>query len=216
MLDIKPAAILFAAVFGAAAQAPLPELRTEATPGGSVFSVRNAAPQPLTGYLIELVNYPGSYYMLWQDEITGEAIPGGGEKRIPVTNMIVGAAPDYVKIQAALYADGTVAGVPDRVAQFVERRRFALKTIRELMGRLERAKAEGTANAVVAASLRQWIESMPQIPRSKRNSQEATNQSAAAELVSKTAISLGSQSLDEVRSALRDAERKLASSKPTL
>jgi hypothetical protein len=216
MLEVKLTITLFATVFTASAQPPLPELRTEATPGGSVFSVRNTAPQPLTGYLIELVNYPGSYYTLWQDEITGEAIPPGGEKKISVSNMIAGAAPDYVKIQAALYADGTAAGVAERVAQFVERRRFALKTARELRERLERAKTEGTANAVVAAGLRQWIESMPQIPRSKRNTQEAINQAAATELIARTAGNLASQSLDEALSALREAERKLAASKPAL
>jgi len=38
----------------------------------------------------------------------------GGEKRIQVENMTVGAVPDYVKMQAAIYADGSTAGVRRR------------------------------------------------------------------------------------------------------
>ena len=36
-----------------------------------------------------------------------EPFPPGREKRIPITNMTVGAVPDHVKLQAAFYADGT-------------------------------------------------------------------------------------------------------------
>src|SRR5450759_4088463 len=115
---------------------PLPELRTEATAGGSIFHLRNNASQPLTGYLIELVDYPGSSYALWQDEIAATPIPPGGEKHIPVANMTVGAVPEYVKLQAALFADGSSAGIPEKVAQFVERRRYTLTTTRELITRL--------------------------------------------------------------------------------
>jgi hypothetical protein len=107
--------------FSAAAEAPLPELRTEPTAGGSIFYVRNGSAQPLTAYLIELVDYPGSAYSLWQDDLTNRPIPPGGEKRISVANMTVGAVPDYVKMRAALYADGSSAGIPEKVAQMVAR-----------------------------------------------------------------------------------------------
>src|SRR3954466_820834 len=93
------------------AQAPLPDLRVEAAPGGSVFYVRNTSSQPLTAFLIELVNYPGSTFSFWQDDVTATPIPPGGEKRIPVSSMTVGAVPDYVKLQAALYADGSSSGI---------------------------------------------------------------------------------------------------------
>ena len=118
------AALLFA-VGGAQAQA-LPELRTEPTTGGSIFYVKNVASQPVTAFLIELVNYPGSYYSLWQDEAAHELIAPGAEKRIPVNNMTVGAVPDYVKLQAAVFADGSTAGIPEKVTQIVERRRYIL------------------------------------------------------------------------------------------
>jgi hypothetical protein len=88
--------------FSAAAEAPLPGLRIEPTAGGSNFYVRNGSAQPLTAYLIELVDYPGSAYSLWQDDLTNQPIPPGGEKRISVANMTVGAVPDYVKMRVAL------------------------------------------------------------------------------------------------------------------
>src|SRR3954465_4370507 len=95
-------ALLLLPAMAAFAQS-LPELRTEAVTAGSVFHVKNTGRQPLTSYLIELVEYPGSSCTLFQDEMPPMA-PGAG-KSIPVTNMTVGAAPEYVKITAALYAD---------------------------------------------------------------------------------------------------------------
>jgi hypothetical protein len=74
-------ATLFLAGTGFGAAQPLPELRTEATAGGSIFIVRNTASQPVTAFLIELVNYPGSYSALWHDEAGRELIAPGAEKR---------------------------------------------------------------------------------------------------------------------------------------
>ena len=68
-----------------AAELPLPDLRIEAVAGGSVFYVRNISAQPLTAFLIELVNYPGSTFSFWQDDIDATPIPPGGERRIPVS-----------------------------------------------------------------------------------------------------------------------------------
>src|SRR5258708_16196535 len=108
-----------------AAEVSLPELRIEATTGGSIFYVKNVSSQPLTAWLIELVDYPGSSYSLWQDDVSEPIVPGV-EKRIPVSNMTVGAVPDYVTIQAAIYADGATSGVPEKVTQCIERRRAVL------------------------------------------------------------------------------------------
>lgn len=141
---MKPASFALAlllAVCASRAEPPLPELRTEPTAGGSIFHVRNLAGVPLTGFLIELVDYPGSYYALWQDDIAGTPIPPAAERAIRVANMTVGAVPDYVKLRAAVFADGSSAGIPEKVAQFVERRRFTLETTRELIHRLESAQA---------------------------------------------------------------------------
>src|SRR5260370_16091535 len=138
MLLPRALTAIILALPAAAAEVPLPELRIEPTTGGSIFHVKNVSPQPLTGWLIELVDYPGSSYSLWADEVS-EPIPPGVEKRIPVSNMTVGAVPDYVKIQAAIYADGTTSGIPAKVTQFIDRRRAVLDTTRELIRRIESA-----------------------------------------------------------------------------
>ena len=199
-----------------AAAAQLPELRTEPIGGGTVFFVKNISSQPLTGYLIELVNYPGSSFSLWQDDVTAP-IPPGGEKRIQVTNMTPGAVPDYMKIQAAIYADGSTAGVPEKVTQFIERRRFVLETTRELISRIER----GPKINIVIADLGRWADSLQPVGKVKQNSQPVINQAAARSLVTATAAKLESHKLDadpikETLAGLHACERSLTSSKPAL
>jgi len=199
----------------ASAAQPLPELRVEPTAGGSIFYVKNGSPQPLTAFLIELVDYPGSYYALWQDEVSAPIAPGA-EKRIQIANMTVGAVPDYVKMQAALYADGTSSGIPEKVTQLIERRRFTLQTARELIGRLEKAQVAGTGKASVIADLKQWSDSMQPQGRPNRNSQAAINQAAGRSLIAETAAGMDTHSLQETLAGLRAAEHALAASKPPL
>jgi len=205
------AAFLVAAVAGLA-QPPLPELRIEPTSGGSIFYVRNGGQQPLTAFLIELVDYPGSSYSLWQDDVAAPILPGV-EKRIPVANMTVGAVPDYVKMRAALYADGTSSGIPEKVTQLVERRRFRLETTRELIRRLEKP---GAQKAAAMADLKQWADSLAPQGKGNRNSQAAINQAAARALVSDTAAQLDARPLADTLAALHSSERALAASKPAL
>jgi hypothetical protein len=208
----KLAPALLFAISAAAAEMPLPVLRIEPAPGGSVFYVKNASTQPLTAYLIELVNYPGSSYSLWQEEITGQPVAPGAEKRIPVNNMTVGAVPDYVKLQAALFADGSSSGIPEKVAQLVERRRALLDTTRQLLGRLEKA---GTPKAG-QADLKQWADSMQPSGRPNRNSQAFINQSAARGLIADTIAGLDRISLEDTLTSLKANERALAAGKPPL
>jgi len=205
-------AILLLALAASAAE-PLPELRIEPTAGGSVLYVKNVTAQPLTAYLIELVDYPGSSYSLWQDDVTAPIAPGV-EKRIPITNMTVGAVPDYVKIRAAIYADGNSAGIPEKVTQMVERRRFTLQTTRELILRLE--KAASATKASMVADLKQWSESLSPAGRPNRNSQAAINQAAGRSLIADAIAQLDAHAASEVASALRASERALAASKPAL
>jgi hypothetical protein len=181
--------------------AQLPELRTEPIGGGSVFFVKNTSPVPLTGYLIELVDYPGSSYSLWQDEISAAPIPPGGEKRIQVTNMTAGAVPDYMKLTAAIFADGSTAGSPEKVSQFIQRRRFVLETTRELIRRLEKGATK--------AELMQWADSLQPVGKVRPNAQPVINQAAARSLIIATA---GTMDL----ASLRASEKALASSKPLL
>jgi len=180
---------------------PLPELRTEATDAGSRFHVRNMAAQPLKAFLIELVNYPGSFYMYWHDETTAAPIPPGGSLEISITNMTVGAAPEYVKLQAALYADGVTAGSPEKIAQLLDRRRHLLATTRQLIARLEQS---------TPAALRQWAESIPSPTRANRATQSSINDVAAKALILDTAARLESTPPAAILTALRKTEQALA------
>jgi hypothetical protein len=203
-------------VSATAEQVPLPELRTEPTNGGSVFFVRNIWSQPLTAFFIELVDYPGSSYSLLRDEIGSESIAPGVEKRIPVSSMTVGAVPDYVKMQAALYADGSSSGVPEKVTQLVQRRRIALETTRELIRRVEKAQSAATPKATLVTDLKQWADSMPPLAKADRSSTGAMEQAATRALVAQTLAKLDAQSLEEVLTGLRASERLLVASKPAL
>ena len=214
LLKSIPLALLL--VFSAEAQSPLPELRTEPTDGGSIFRIHNTGSQPLTAFLIELVNYPGSSYSLWQDEIASQPIPPGGDMQIRVANMTVGAVPDYVKLQAAIYADGSSSGIPEKVTQFIGRRRSTLEATRELIRRLEKAKSADTQKSALIADLQQWSDSIPPPTRANRNSQAAINQAAAKGLIIDTVARLNAHTPDEVLSGLRASERALAASKPAL
>ena len=172
------------------AQTALPEFRIEAISAGSVFYIRNIGKEPLTAFLIELVGYPGSSYLYWFDD-PAEPVPVGGEKRIQVTNMLVGAAPDYVKIQAAIYADGSTTGVPQKIEQLLARRRTALETTQELIRRLEHGAS--------AADLKQW---------------SAGVKPPARRLIEDTTVELGRRPAAEVLERLRASERALAGAKP--
>src|SRR5271165_6773741 len=199
------------------AETPLPALRVEPALQSSILFVKDASSQPpLTAFLVELVRYPGSYYQLWEDDLLTEPVAPGAEKRIPISNMTVGAVPDYVHLTAAIYADGTTAGIPEKVTQLVERRRAILATTKELIGKLEKAKTAGTSASAAAADLKQQAESLPSLTRSTQNSQPAINQGAAKTLTLETAAQLGSHSIDDTIAWLRAAESRLAASKPVL
>ena len=210
MLPTRFAAVLLLALPAIAAETPLPELRTEPTAGGSVFYIKNNSTEALTSCLIELVDYPGSSYSLWQDETVAEPIPPQGTRRIQVANMTVGAVPDYVKMRAALYAGGATAGVPEKVAQLLDRRRVMLETVRQLAERIEKAQAENTSKSDLVAGLQQWAATLQPAGKGNRNSQAAINQAAARGLVVGIAARLDAQSPAELLAVLRGWERALA------
>ena len=124
--------------------------------------------------------------------------------------MTVGAVPDYVKIRAALYAGGATAGVPEKIAQLLDRRRATLETIRQLAGRIEKAQAGGTAKSDLLAGLKQWADTLQPPGKGNRNSPAAINQAAARGVVVGTAARLDAQSLAETLAVLRGWERALA------
>jgi hypothetical protein len=124
--------------------------------------------------------------------------------------MTVGAVPDYVKIRAALYAGGATAGVPEKVAQLLDRRRALLETIRQLIARVEKAQSEGTPKDDLRAAVKQWADTLQPAGKGNRNTQAAINQGAARSVIVGTAARLDAQSLAESLAVLRGWERALA------
>jgi len=199
----------------AIAQAPLPELHIEAIGGGTAFTVKNTASQPLTAYFIELVGYPGSSYVLIEDDIESP-IPPGGQKRIPVGNMIPGAAPNYMKLQAAIFADGSSIGSPEKVTQIIERRRLMLQTTRDAIQRLEKAKAGSTPKDAIIADFKQWDASIPEPVHKYRFRPKELNQTDTKALITNIATKLESQPIDDVLAGLQASEHAMAASRPAL
>jgi len=220
------AATLFLALSAASAESPLPQLRIEPTTGGSIFYVKNISSQALTGYLIELVDYPGSQYSLWQDEIGLESYaPGaiapipitpGTEKRIQVGNMTVGAVPDYVKIQAAVYADGSTAGVPEKVAELIERRRFTLQTVRDAIERIQKGQAANLSKDAIVTILKHAAEFMQPTRKSALPPQVAIDRAAGSWLLSQVATRMEKEPVKDTLEKLQAWASELAESKPGL
>lgn len=195
------------------AQSNLPELKVDASDGGSVLRVRNTASQPVVAFMIELVNYPGSWFAFWQDETTAEPIKPGEERRIPITNMTVGAAPEYVKMQAAVFADGSTAGVPERVPVLVERRKQLLATVTELVARLSKAEAAGQSGAAAAEDVKKWADSIAGPTRSNRAKQEGIVAAAVKGRIEAAAVALERGSVPAVLAKLRAEEKQLSGSR---
>ena len=181
-------ALMFMSV--AAFAASLPELRIEAAAGGSVLFVRNTSSQTLVTYLIELVDYPGSSFSLWRDE----PVAPGEEKRIQITNMTVGAVPDYVKVRAARYADGSTAGVPDKVALLNGRRLAQLEAARELAKKLETGQ-----------DLRVWTDSLKPEGKPKYDSPAWVNRAGQYELVTSFIPKQGPAGISEILARVKAA-----------
>jgi hypothetical protein len=201
---LTAAALMALASF--AAEAPLPVLRIEPTTGGSVLFIKNTYTQPLTAFMIEMPDYPGSYYVLFQDLLDAETIAPGVELRKPITNMTVGAVPDYVKMQAAVFADGATAGAVEKVTAIVERRKATLATVRELIARVEKGQT--------AADLKQWSDGLPQIARNKLRSQEAINQAVIRSTIANASRHLTANGAEKCLAQLREIERVLVAGKP--
>ncbi len=203
---MKLAIAFLATLYLTAADPPLPGLRVEPAPHGSVLYVRNVYSQPLTAFLIEMVDYPGSRFSHSTDEVAGEGIPAGVEKAIPVSSMLVGAvSPEYVKVQAALYADGASSGNPEKIKLLIAQRSSRLETARELIHRIETAQSSGTSTPSIVDSLKQWSESL-----------EPIKQAIARAMIAHAMRDLEQQSIETAVTNLKRAEQAIASSKPPL
>ena len=122
--------------------------------------------------------------------------------------MTAGAVPDYMKLTAAIFEDGSTAGAPEKVTQFIERRKAVLETTRELIKRLEKGAGK--------AELQQWADSLQPVGKVKQNSQPVINQNASRELVLGTIGKIDSLSAAGALEKLRASEKALAASKPGL
>jgi hypothetical protein len=203
---MKPAIAFLAALPLLAADPPLPGLRVEPADHGSVIYIRNVYTQPLAAFLVELVDYPGSSFSQSEDSVAGEGIPPGVEKAYPVTSMLVGAvSPEYMKVQAAVYADGNVSGLPEKIKLLLARRSSRLETARELIRRIKTAQSSGTTKSGIVDNLKQWSGSL-----------ESANQALARLMISRAARDIEQQSIEEAFSNLNRIEQALASSKPAL
>jgi hypothetical protein len=202
----KLAAAALLAIAPVAAQAPLPVLRIEPTSGGSILHIKNTHTAPLAAYMIEMPDYPGSYYVLFVDVLDAQPIAPGTELRKAITNMTVGAVPDYVKMQAAVFTDGSTAGAPEKVTAILERRKTTIATVRELIARLDKGQS--------AADLKQWSDGLAPVPRNRARSQEAVNQAEVRSVIGKASARLASEGQEKTLAQLREIERMLAAARP--
>ncbi len=183
------------------AQLPLPELHTDAVDAGSVFRVKNHQSVPLVAYIIELLGYPGSFYTFIVDEVNGPPVKQGEERASRVQNMTVGAVPDYVKLTAALYADGSAAGDSAKAAALVERRKAMLEATR---GVIQRINATKDKKALIA-ELNAWADTIVAPGKATRNS----NLNGGRSVVADAAAALETLSLEAELAQLKKLESAL-------
>ncbi len=199
-------AIAVLAALPCIAAPPLPALRVEPAPAGSVIFIRNVHSQPLNAFIVELVDYPGSSFSYSEDSLGADIIPPGVEKAYPQKSMLVGAvSPEYVKVQAAIYADGSVSGNPEKIKQLIERRSLRLETTRELIRRIEKSRSNGMTKAGIVDELKRWHDSIETGPGN-----------ATRAVIAGAIANLDKQSIEDVLSSLKRTEQLFASSKPAL
>jgi len=199
-----------------AADAPIPELRVEADPSGSVFDVKNVYSQPLTAMLIELVDFPDDKYSFTRDDMGPGAIAAGTDKKIRVANPNPGTAPDHVKITAAIYADGETAGAPDKIKHILDLRRGRLENTRAIIQRIEKDQKDGKDKDAIIADLRQWATTI--VPPPPPGMQPITEpaKTVMRNMVVVSAGQVNTKGIVEELTQLKKTESELAASKPTL
>ncbi|HYP05521.1 MAG TPA: hypothetical protein VER03_04730 [Bryobacteraceae bacterium] len=182
-----------------AAEPPLPSLAAEPVRDGSAIRIRNTATVPLSAFIVEIVDYPGNRFRMVQDELWGQPIASGQQREYRTAALMPGAVPEYLKVQAAIYSDGTTAGQLTHIAILLDGRRISLRGIRAVLDRV--SSASPLENAHIIASLQAWKETI------------------APELrfVVDTAIRIvKSEGVAAMVDEYKRAERLLASSKPDL
>jgi hypothetical protein len=193
---------------------PLPELKIEGADGGSTIHIKNVASQPLTAYQLELVDYPGSHFTSSVDLVDGP-MAAGAERTYKESNMTIGASPDYVKVTAALFADGTSSGAEEKVANLIERRKTALRITRQLIARFEKAESGGVSKEAFSAELKQWADSERPVQKKQINAANASP-AVAPVMIESARRQLDASTVKETLEHLRHYQQALAASKPAL
>jgi hypothetical protein len=120
--------------------------------------------------------------------------------------MLVGAvSPEYMKVQAALYADGSASGDPAKIKLLLARRSSRLETARELIRRIETSRSSGTPKSEIVDTLKQWSATL-----------EPFRQAIERSVIAHAIRDLEQQSIEAALNSLRHTEQTIASSKPTL
>jgi hypothetical protein len=195
------AGILTGAVACIAAGSPCPGVKAEPTDNGSLIRIRHSEAQPLTAFLVEIVDYPGNRFAYLGDELFREGIAAGEEKRIAVTSLMPGTVPDYLRMTAGVYKNGVTCGAPDKVKLIIDARRQNLQLTRDIIGRIEKSVSAREPRDNLIAQLAEWA-------RAASPTSSAVITHAASELKRRTP--------EEALEALRTVERTLAASKPSL
>jgi hypothetical protein len=207
---------MFVAVGAFGADGPMPQLRVEGEASASIFNVKNVYSRPLTGLLIELVDYPSETYTFTRDELGAGAIAAGTEKQIKVANPTPGSVPEHVKVTAAIYADGVTAGVQDKVKHILDLRRGRLENTREIIARVEKDQKDGKDKDAIIADLRQWATTI--VPPPPPGMQPITEPAKTVKrnMIALAAGNIGKLGIDAVLATLKKTEAELSAAKPGL
>lgn len=197
----RAATLILAGVVAATADAPCPEVKAEPVENGSLIRLQHNEKQPLTAFLIEVVDYPGNRFVYMKDELFGQAVAAGNERRIVVSNLMPGTVPDYLKVTAAVYADGSTCGTAEKVRVIVDARRQNRQLNHEIISRIRKARSAGNSTESLTAELADWARSASP---------------ASGAVITHVVEQLKRRSIDDVLTALETVGQVLAASKPRL
>jgi hypothetical protein len=106
-----------------------------------------------------MVDYPGNNFQIVVDEVWGKPLPSGHERTYHTPALMPGTVPEYLKVVAAIYEDGTTAGKAEDTAILLDDRRRKLRGLQAILPRLEKLHPGKTAPQIIA-DLRTWKDSL--------------------------------------------------------
>jgi hypothetical protein len=188
-------------IVAAIAQTACPEVKAEPVENGSLIYLRHNEAQPLTGFLIEIVDYPGNRFVYMKDELFGASLAAGEERRIVVNSLMPGTVTDYLKVTAAVYADGATCGKAEKVKLIIDARRQQRELNREIISRIRKAVSAGDSTESLTTGLTGWA---------------LSTSTVSSAVIARVVEQLKRTSTGKVLGALDMVEQTLAASKPPL